>query len=162
MGTNFFVRDKKRVTQRLLRKLYEEGPHIGKRSAAGWYCWDCKLTLCKNGNEGVHFGASKWLDNCPKCKQPRPEIASLLTGAVSRELGFDKSDFSFKNGVAECSSFRWNLDPNGEEWFKVLEKGGKPIVDEYGTLYSTEEFLEMLTECPIQYCDPTWYGSWFR
>lgn len=93
---------------------------------------------------------------------PRPDVASLTTGAVARELGFDKSEFATKTGVDSCSSFRWNLDPNGEEWLKIIEMGGKPIVDEYGKTYRVEEFLEMLTECPIQYTDSTWYGSWFR
>ncbi len=162
MGTNFFLRNRRKVTDQLLRELHENGPHIGKRSPAGWYCWDCKISLCKQGEEAVHFCESKWNDNCPKCGLPRPEIASLTTGAVAREIGLDDSDYAVKTGVNDCSSFRWNIDPDGEEWLKVIEKGGKPIVDEYGRLFSVEEFLEMLTECPIQYKDPTWYGSWFR
>jgi hypothetical protein len=97
---------------------------------------------------------------------PRPDVASLTTGAVARELGFNKNSFSPSTGVGTCSSFRWNIDPDGEEWLKVIEMSssimGKPIVDEYGKTYYVEEFLEMLTECPIQYKDPTWYGTWFR
>ena len=38
MGTNFYIIDKDQE--------YSEGRHIGKRSAAGWYCWDCGTTLC--------------------------------------------------------------------------------------------------------------------
>lgn len=40
MGTNFY---------------FSNGGHIGKRSAAGWYCWDCKQTFCVNGEEHVHY-----------------------------------------------------------------------------------------------------------
>ena len=30
--------------------------HIGKRSAAGMYCWDCDDTLCPGGKSQVHAG----------------------------------------------------------------------------------------------------------
>ena len=38
MGTNFYT---------------TKGVHIGKRSAAGMYCWHCRTTLCEQGEEGV-------------------------------------------------------------------------------------------------------------
>ena len=44
MGTNFYKI--KRVDNKI-----EEGEHIGKRSAAGEYCWDCRRTLSIYGDE---------------------------------------------------------------------------------------------------------------
>lgn len=51
MGTNFYTID---ITKN--EKIDHMDPefHIGKRSAAGLYCWDCDITLCKDGKEFVH------------------------------------------------------------------------------------------------------------
>lgn len=53
MGTNYYWAD----------KLAEDpsnkddiNVHIGKRSAAGTYCWDCGTTLCLDGARYVHYG----------------------------------------------------------------------------------------------------------
>ena len=42
MGTNYYLKGHRG----------DDNPkyHIGKRSAAGLYCWDCHITLCKGGN----------------------------------------------------------------------------------------------------------------
>jgi len=131
MGTNFYIKGK--------RGNDNSRYHIGKRSAAGWYCWDCGITLCKNGNEGVHT-KSEWYSKCPKCgKYPNEE--SLSDGAAGRELGFNKKPFQKKKGVASCCSFSW-----ARELGRIQK-----IEDEYGREFTREEFLQMLEECPIQY-----------
>lgn len=114
--------------------------HIGKRSAAGLYCWDCGVTLCKSGNRGVHQGQSEWYEACPKCGQ-KPKVEDLATGAMGRELGFNTQPFQKKTGVQSCASFFW------------ARKLGKVqnIVNEYGDSYTREEFLQLLEECPIQH-----------
>lgn len=135
MGTNFYIKKNK--------------IHIGKRSAAGWYCWDCNVTLCAGK---VHEGKSKWHNACPICKTPIPKKEDLITsGAVARELGFDKSPFAPKKGVDTCSSFSWAIDPDRYVYMELLKKRGKPIVDEYGTQYSVKEWLQLLTECPLRF-----------
>ena len=55
MGCNFYTLDNR---------------HIGKRSDAGFYCWDCEITLCKGGGRAVHSG-DEFYNKCPKCGRPR-------------------------------------------------------------------------------------------
>ena len=140
MGTNFYYRTE----------------HIGKRSAAGWYCWECGVTLCKAGIDGVHHGREEWHDACPKCGAMHGK-ASLGNSCVGRELGFNKSTPSPKRGVSGCSSFTWAVRPE-DLWMlvgRVEPKGAAPavIMDEYNREYTPEEFEAVLSECPIQYAD---------
>jgi hypothetical protein len=121
-----------------------KGQHIGKRSAAGWYCWDCKQTLCKAGVAGIHT-KSDWHDACPSCGR-KPKAEGLHEGAVGRELGFNKTQPSAKTGVKSCSSFGWAIDPD-----KFKKSKRRVIIDEYGQRLSREEFDAVLTECPVQY-----------
>jgi hypothetical protein len=138
MGTNFYVR--KRFSLRHNR----EGQHIGKRSAAGKYCWDCGTTLCVGGDEGVHRDAA-FYDNCPKCGKP----ANMENGyhAAFVELGFQEpQDLQRPTGVSSASSFTWACH--------AVDVVGKDIVDEYGRIYSWDEFEEqVIAFCPIQFFD---------
>ena len=126
MGTNFYTKD---------------GTHIGKWSAAGLYCWDCGVTLCKGGEEGVHYGVG-YFDHCPTCKK-RPKKEGW-NGSMGRELGFNESGPAKKAGVCSCASFTWAV-PRSD--IKELPL----IVDEYGHKYSRKEFSAVLDECPIQF-----------
>lgn len=139
MGTNFYVKGHK----------HDDDPkyHIGKRSAAGFYCWDCRVTLCKDGESGVHTGRSEWHEVCPKCGKP-PQKESLDISSAGRELGFNKSAPQKKSGVASCSSFTYA---------RTLGRI-KKIVDEYGREYTRQEFEKMLEECPIMFSS---LGTWF-
>ena len=131
MGTNFYVQGH--------RNSDDPKWHLGKRSAAGYYCWDCKTTLCKKGEEGVHNSESEWYDKCPICgKAP---IDEGWNSSAGRELGFNKTKPALKTGVASCSSF---------SWARKLGKVQK-IEDEYGNKYTRKEFELMLMECPIQH-----------
>ena len=121
------------------------GKHIGKRSAAGLYCWDCHVTLCIGGEKNVHTSDSRWHKRCPKCHK-KPESESLHGGAVGRELGFNKEPFAPKKGVASCSSFSWDVDPDSIKRLRIIE-------DEYGRRYTAKEFQELLSECPIRRTD---------
>lgn len=56
MGTNYYwadllegLDDDKRYDRR-----HELDCHIGKRSASGHYCFDCRVSLCKEGEKHVH------------------------------------------------------------------------------------------------------------
>jgi len=150
MGTNFYfgmTRD-------------EAGVHIGKRSAAGLYCWDCGVSLCNKskdtwsgkyfyGNDAIHYSNindEKWLDCCPICgKKPTEESVENSTGG--RELGFNKNKPQRKTGVATCSSFTWAVSPKR---FKDLIKIAL-IYDEYGGFYTKKDFQAVLKECPIKF-----------
>ena len=111
--------------------------HIGKRSAAGLYCYVCNVTLCKTGEDDIHaFG--EWYEVCPKC------------GA---KLG---------DGVGNCSSFSWAIDQNEFAERSGLSNnitgfktsGQNIIKNEYGVIYTRERFIELLNDCPIKF-----YGS---
>lgn len=154
MGTNFYTSKKERT-------------HIGKRSAAGMYCWDCGVSLCKRGAKYVHHGPSRgvrhhpdghvdwshyqedhdldWHKVCPKCGKAREEEADGGTGF--RELGFNKTTPRKKTGVASCSSFSWAIAP--ESWPKLC----RCVWDEYGRKYTKAEFRQVLEECPIQFTE---------
>ena len=131
MGTNFYTL---------------KGKHLGKRSAAGPYCWDCQRTLCKEGNSKVHYD-NQWFDSCPKCgKKPIKESLTQSTGG--RELGFNKSKPKLKTGVSSCSSFSWALLPSKFWGSKIAN-----VKDEYGRRFTRKQFGDILQECPIQTTD---------
>lgn len=145
MGTNFYT-----VEEREDNMSPEY--HVGKRSAAGLYCWDCRITLCSVGEnfvhhcnlyDGVNAPETPWLKRCPKCGKA-PEKESLNDSSVGRELGFNKSKPNKKTGVKSCSSFTWAIKPEEVEKCKY-------IWDEYGRKHTLKEFKQILKECPIQY-----------
>ena len=136
MGTNFY-----------LNRIKHQ--HIGKRSAAGLYCWDCGLTLCVQGAKGVHTGRSSWHSCCPKCGKTQEDEG--WEGAAGRELGFAEAKPRAKTGVKTCCSFTWAIDPKLIEGKTSTLANYKPVVDEYGDEYSWEEFSQVLAECPIRY-----------
>jgi hypothetical protein len=158
MGTNFFVRG------------HNDGDdpeyHLGKQSAAGLYCWDCGVTLCRGGRGAIHSGDSEWDEACPVCGKTPDPTEGISRGAAARELGFDTSPPRCKNGVASCSSFSW-ATPHWKEWQRfatdvavVPALGDQPppppvqvIEDEYGRLYTVDEFVAVLSECPVRYTD---------
>jgi hypothetical protein len=143
MGTNFYFADKPSDADNMDRDY-----HIGKRSAAGLYCWDCGVTLCQGGISGVHTGRSRWDDKCPNCGQEKKN-ESLTQSSAGRELGFNKSKPQAKKGVRSCSSFTWAMDPLA--LFEADRRGG--VVDEYGRHYTRRGFLNLLKECPIRFYD---------
>ncbi len=160
MGTNFYLKPK--------------GPesfvgHIGCRAAAGLYCWDCNVTLCKGGKERIHLGPEQeqprqilytfpnrskaeinyWYSKCPNCgKKPKDE--NLSASSSGRELGFNKNPPERKQGVATCSSFTWAMGPEEVEQ-RMNKSQYAPIVDEYDREYTLQEFQDVLIECPVRY-----------
>jgi len=165
MGTNFY-----------LNENGKSGQHIGKRSAAGLYCWDCRITLCMGGPGNVHHGDSRyreeapttgwcptcrrdtataWFKACPMCGK-KPVDEKLDGGAVGLELGFAKPTTELKTGVRSCSSFSWAMLPY--EFHRLHLLGGPKkhdehtIIDEYGRTMHYQDFLDLvLKNCPIQY-----------
>ena len=153
MGTNFYARGSK--------------DHIGKRSGAGLYCWDCRCTLHRDGEANVHrtrrcgspldpVDTSDWYKACPNCgKAPRKEG---WDSAIGRELGFATKKPDKKTGVASCSSFSWAMSQ--DDLKKVLKsRRVYPVEDEYGRKYTRAAFRKVLAECPIQF--HTWVGREF-
>ncbi len=132
MGTNFYLKN---------------GQHIGKRSAAGLYCWDCGETLCQGGSSGIHKGTFDWYSECPSCHaNPRDETLGNSSGGV--ELGFAKPhDIKDRHGVTSASSFCWALHP-----YQLI--GKRKVDDEYGHTYTLRDFRDtVLSNCPMQFYD---------
>jgi len=151
MGTNYYIKT--------AFKEYSRGKHIGKRSAAGLYCWDCGITLHRGGNKRIHYGCEhigltmcdcQWNKVCPRCGK-RLVKETFENGAAGRELGFNKSVPKKKTGVASCSSFNWAIPE--VELIKICKRKiiRKSIINEYGDIFSLKGFQNILKECPIQY-----------
>jgi hypothetical protein len=162
VGTNFYLYPDKPLLVKVADKLREhkdQGIHIGKRSAAGTFCWDCNITLHKKGNDGIHHGCRTpghiacdcdWHETCPRCGKKRKK-ESLSESAAGRELGFDKSKPKRKKGVSTCCSFRWAMSKVSLDDY--LSRGYK-IKNEYGDYFTESGFKhEVLEECPVQYFD---------
>jgi hypothetical protein len=132
MGTNFYTLKKE---------------HIGKRSAAGLYCWDCNTTLCMGGEKAIHNSDSfQWYKKCPKCGKS-PVFETLEQSSAGRELGFNKTLPALKKGVASCSSFTWAVSQK-DFCLKRIEF----VKDEYGRKIPIKKFLNIVDlECPVQY-----------
>jgi hypothetical protein len=140
MGTNFYTLNRK---------------HIGKRSAAGLYCFDCHVSLRIGGESLVHSSKAdpfdreahqkEWYSVCPICGQA-PKDEDWNHSSAGRELGFNKEPYAAKEDVASCSSFTWAV-PESEIrrlWF---------VKDEYGRRFTIQEFNKILEECPIRFYD---------
>lgn len=140
MGTNFY---------------WNNGEHIGKRSAAGLYCWDCGHTLCKGGDAAIHWGQEEFYDACPACGKAFADTPGVWSGAAAVELGFAKPQTQRGTGVKTCSSFSWAQNP-AEVLARCRSWRGRfrIITDEYGRKTSGRAFVRMLEcNCPIQYTD---------
>lgn len=127
--------------------------HIGKRSAAGLYCWDCNQTLCMGGNRSIHAGRGDWHGVCPICGKGATD-EGLDAGPVALELGFAGPRPIRPSGVRGCSSFSWAQDPVRvrEVCEANLEKA--IVVDEYDREYTGNQFLGMLAaNCPVEFTD---------
>ena len=123
MGTNFYT---------------PLGVHIGKRSAAGWYCWNCRTTLCMEGIHAVHMAETeqKWHSACPKC------------GAEVPNLNFPGTQPE-KGPIRPCYSFSWAISPDNIKGHILSDF----VTDEYKhRIYPLDKFLEEINKsCPIQF-----------
>lgn len=127
--------------------------HIGKRSAAGPYCWDCDLTLCKGGNAAIHHSGNEWFDQCPNCGKTQTDKPGL-SGPAGVELGFAEPAVTRPRGVRGTSSFSWAQEPEMVGAICERNSDAKIVQDEYGDLLTGREFLNMLlTNCAVQFTD---------
>lgn len=152
MGTNFYWIDPDRVE---VPADFAYRSHVGKRSAAGWYCYDCDVPLVFGGETTlVHTSLDVVVNACPKCGQGRPKQDGLPI-AASIELGFSKPrQGRVTKGVSPCSSFSWAQEPAFAQ--KICEQRAEEVIiaDEYGRELTGQQFAQMLfANCPIQF---TW------
>lgn len=166
MGTNFYWNIKCKAVASLIGDVdcnfdhMDPTYHIGKRSAAGLYCWDCGITLCKKGNAGIHVSENAWHEACPRCGGKPMEPLESFGMAASIELGFAKHRTEKTKGVCSCSSFSWAQDPERVRSECAKHPGKKLIVDEYGRSLTGRQFVAMLKcNCPVEFTDSI--GHWF-
>lgn len=128
--------------------------HIGKRSAAGNYCYDCDVTLCPGGKEMIHRGSGRpWPKTCPKCGKTA-DVGTLERGPAAVELGFAKPEADRPHGVTGASSFSWAQDPAVVRRICEQRMDEVLIVDEYGRDSTGAAFLRMLrANCPVEFTD---------
>lgn len=140
MGTNFYL-----VNPSKHQPWDIEGLRVGRRSAAGNYCFDCRTTLCKQGEARIHYSDAEWLDSCPHCGAA-PEQEGLRSSTVGLELGFAlPRPADLRKGVRSTSSFTWAVDPAAIE-------GKRYLWDEYGRRHTLRQFkAQVLDNCPIWY-----------
>lgn len=135
MGTNFYWKELPKEFKRYKANVekyigdcddtHNVLLHIGKRSAAGLYCYECGTTLNKYGTDFVHDSMyDDWYEVCPICG---------------------------REGTPICS-FRWTFMKHKWMIEKLAHEGCKEkcIVDEYGDSYSPIEFLSEVST-PIEY-----------
>ena len=97
MGTNYYFEDS-----------IEKKRHIGKASAAGYYCWECRKTLFKYGEAHIHTTKIDslnadlfWNESCPQC------------GLKIQDMKHSMSDdvIPAKIGIQTVSSFSFAMHP---------------------------------------------------
>lgn len=140
MGTNFYWRDADGA----------EGEHIGKRSAAGLYCYDCRLPLIDPPGEVlVHATAARQRETCPRCGKGQVEQPH---NAAFVELGIAEPVQARLTGVQGASSWSWAQRPEDVTARCNRHLFEHVIVDEYGRTLTGQQFLWMLeTNCPIRF-----------
>ena len=127
--------------------------HIGKRNAAGLYCWDCNRTLCRGGNAAIHRDSSEsdWEGRCSACGAVPGTDTHL---AVDVELGFCRPREVRPSGVGSAASFSWGIQPQEVRLRCAREADAKIIEDEYGRHFTGQEFLDMLSSnCPLEFTE---------
>lgn len=155
MSTNFYFRGH--------RHDGDPNVHVGKRSAAGHYCWDCHVTLRKGLECRIREGEFNWHRACPRCGAT-PDIEPRRGGAA-RGYRLDGMQYH-RSSVRGCCSFLWAMERAALDahvakcetesgvrcpsCVTVLKEQGKIIEDEYRRLYTEEEFRRVLEGCPIQ------------
>src|SRR5574341_759441 len=156
MGTNFYWLEPAPRCPHCDKEIGEpsEGEHIGKRSAAGLYCYDCGVTLCRGGESHIHYSRNgDWHEACPKCgAQQSAEAAVLKRGPMAVELGFAQPEEARPSGVAGAASFSWAVEPSVVRQRCEAGLDQKLVIDEYGRTLTGAEFLRMLkANCPIEF-----------
>lgn len=117
------------------------GEHIGKRSANGIWCWDCKVKTIIYNNFSF---------KCPACYKKLYK-RDIKYNPMERELGFDKSKPRNKKGIDGASCFCWNtdiiygLDTTIEEIKRKLKRV-KFVKTEYKDKWTIKEFWNMFKD----------------
>lgn len=135
MGTNYYwVKKQKWMDEypQIKNLNFEEDDehpliHLGKRSGAGNYCMRCGITMCDGGDREIHMSGHYWNEVCPACGE--------------------KDQFKY------ICTFTWTMRRHEKEIKELVYQGctDKVIADEYGELFTPEEFLQELSSCEVMF-----------
>lgn len=173
MGTNFYWKpNEENVLPAGLGSasdLDESSPrvHIGKRSAAGSYCWDCGIPLVKTPRTPYMGDSGRWtssnihggrednrLSSCPDCGAEQGSTRLTDAGSPAGiELGFARPLATRPRGVAGASSFSWTQEPARVLLDCLRWPNESLVIDEYGRIYTGEEFLKMIFLVPLWFTE---------
>lgn len=140
MGTNFYWIENPDDDEGSIKV------HIGKRSAAGLFCWDCGVSKCESSTD-VHRGKDRMemseLEWCPGCGKSFDVNKTDWNTTSGVELGFAKSKSLTLKGIGTCCSFTWSM--LSHKWklqSMIRDRDDRKVVrDEYGQEYTAREFL---------------------
>lgn len=115
--------------------------HIGKRSAAGLYCYSCNSWLHDPANCDTRPPEER-----KTCKYCGRGAEDGLNRATSTELGFSKAETTRPDGgVKGTCSFGWANWP--DEVYRICHAAPEDIpliIDEYSQTMTGPEFLAMM------------------
>lgn len=151
MGLSFYLLEtEKPVYDSLGRPKIPFENELGTREEAGWFCDRDKITLCKEGSQGIHHPGANWYPACPDCGA-QPDLPGshirwahsftwdLPAGTVLDGKTVDGLVGKFAKAVALAQ----NKGP-----------GHQPIIDDEGSLYSVDEFFSTLGACQFRFNEP--------
>ena len=156
MGTNYYIKGYNEKDD------MDPNWHIGKRSAAGLFCFDCGITLCKGR---VHYD-NDFYDCCPICGQYRKK-ESVGESSAGIELGFNKNPLAIKTGVTSASSFTlamffYDIAKRIQyEFGSDVSWYNKTIIDEYKDEFSYAEFFALFKTIPSRLISTDMIGKEF-
>ncbi len=142
LGTTFYINKKafhpelvgpNTPYQTKIDWLEEHATRVGLRVNAGYYCFDCKQTLCSDGPTAIHAGRAAWFDHCPKCKVEAPPDVDFAAGPIH-----------------QAKSFFWYITL--QELKKLVGKSKKSLIlDSDGRDYNLDDFTSALKKIQFQF-----------
>lgn len=122
------------------------GKHIGKRYAAGIWCWDCKQEARQDIVGAFYF--------CAKCAK-RCSLETLSYNPAFRELGFDKTPPRVKTGIDGASGWIWCVDPetgvaSSGTTIKLALKKYRFVKTEYDKKLTIRQFQELFKDIIVE------------
>lgn len=128
--------------------LNYEDKHIGKRYAAGIWCWDCKVPMFDPHDTSIKGTNYEY---CRSCGKKRPDYKDMPYNGAMRELGFDKKKPKEHSGIDGASGFIWCIDDHyglgtSKEEILYSLKDIKEVIDEYGRRMSIKEFHDIFKD----------------
>jgi len=109
------------------------GMHIGKRYAAGVWCWDCKKRVTSIGDIYI----------CPKCGRQERQLSF---NSAFRELGFDETSPKKHTGIDGASGFTWYTGGKTIDAVKRKLRRSIFVKDEYGKIYPIRKFWDIFKD----------------